>query len=122
MYLSRNPLFHYIFSFAGASFSSAFVTYVADRLGWRHSMLPIFIVCLVVSILVLSFLHSKIRKRPNATMEQEKSDSSGIVDLLFSINGVPSIALSVFFLKFARYALVMWLPMYLTKGKFPELV
>ena len=32
------------------------------------------------------------------------------------MDGVSSIALTVFYLKFTRYTLSMWLPMYLTKG------
>ena len=35
---------------------------------------------------------------------------------VLKMDGVSSIALTVFYLKFTRYTLSMWLPMYLTKG------
>jgi sugar phosphate permease len=43
--------------YAGASFSSAFIVYTADRYGWRHSMMPIFVICALVTLFVFYFLH-----------------------------------------------------------------
>jgi len=105
--------------YAGASFSSTFVVYIADRYGWRHSMTLIFVICSVVTFFVFYFVRqnsvpqaerSKINDEANTD-----SSSSSVMDVL-KIDGVSSIALAVFFLKFTRYTLSMWLPMYLTKG------
>ena len=105
--------------YAGASFSSTFVVYIADRYGWRHSMTLIFVICSMVTFFVFYFVRqnsvpqaerSKINDEANTD-----SSSSSVMDVL-KIDGVSSIALAVFFLKFTRYTLSMWLPMYLTKG------
>ena len=39
--------------YAGATFSSAFVSKMTDLYGWRHSILPIFIPCVITSLLLL---------------------------------------------------------------------
>ena len=91
--------------YAGASFSSAFITYVSDRLGWRHSMTPIFVICSVVSLFVVFIVPSETeqtKKHINASsVDSEKKNTSSIIGL-FKINGVSAIASAVFFLKFVR--------------------
>ena len=39
--------------YAGATFSSAFVSKMTDLYGWRHSIFPIFIPCVITSLLLL---------------------------------------------------------------------
>ena len=39
--------------YAGATFSAAFVSYITDLYGWRHSLVPIFLPCVIVSLIIL---------------------------------------------------------------------
>ena len=90
--------------YAGASFSSAFVTFLSDRFEWRHSMTPIFLIC-AVSIFVMFIIPSEIqqaKKQVNASSTSADSKKSSNIIELFKINGVTAIASSVFVLKFAR--------------------
>ena len=92
--------------YAGASFSSAFITYISDRYGWRHSMTPIFVLCSVVSIFVIFIVPPETQQAKKhitaSSTDPEKKNPSSICEL-FKINGVSAIASAVFFLKFARY-------------------
>ena len=58
--------------YAGATFSAAFVSYLTDLYGWRHSLLPIFVPCTIVSILVFVAM-------PNGSL---KNDSSANLQFL----------------------------------------
>ena len=102
--------------YAGASFSSALVSYISDRVGWRHSMTPILIICMVWSVFVGIFLKSgsydgTSKKEPPIGVRKEQK----MLDIL-QIDGLIQVTWAVFFLKFVRYALYMWLPMYLNQG------
>ena len=91
--------------YAGASFSSAFVTFLSDRFEWRHSMTPIFLICAAVSIFVMFIIPSEIqqaKKQVTASSTSADSKKSSNIIELFKINGVTAIASSVFVLKFAR--------------------
>ena len=52
--------------YAGATFSAAFVSYLTDLYGWRHSLLPIFVPCTIVSILVFVAM-------PNGSLKNDSS-------------------------------------------------
>lgn len=98
--------------YAGATVSTALVTYIADRHGWRWSMTPILIICALFSILVLFIL------RPGSVQPSSRkiaSQDMKSLDLL-KLPGVSQITVTVFFLKFARYSLFLWLPIYLTQA------
>jgi sugar phosphate permease len=100
--------------YAGATFSAAFVTYIADRSSWRYGLLPIFVSCLVVSLFVLVFLRLGSvgpSKRPTCTTAEQGNSYRK----LFAISGVPEVTVAAACLKFGRYALYMWLPLFLTQ-------
>ncbi len=98
--------------YAGAAFSATLVTYVADRVGWRFSMVPILIACAIVAFLILGFLDAK---RTDPTLEKKAESTLSLVQLL-RFPGVPEMTLTAFFLKLTRYAFYMWLPIFLTES------
>lgn len=98
--------------YAGATVSTAIVTYMADRHGWRWSMTPILIACLLFSIMVLFTLKSGSIQASNRRIMSNDMKSSD----LMMLPGVSQITVTVFFLKFARYSLFLWLPIYLTQS------
>ena len=102
--------------FAGATMSAWYTSYVSDRYGWKHAGIGILIACLIQSFLNLITLPDISRKNAVENISSEKfcNDQTSLIELL-KISGVKEIAISVSFLKFARYVLYMWLPMYLSQ-------
>ena len=98
--------------FAGASVSAWYVSFISDRFGWKHSSIGIFVACLIQSLLNLLALPTS--RNDHSKKCNEANRKTSLRDLL-KIEGVKEIVISVFFLKFARYVLYMWLPMYLSQ-------
>ena len=97
--------------YAGATFSSYFVTWISDSYGWRTSPIWIFVPCLLLSITCKVVL---VNKKVDNETKPEETDNHTLVQLL-RIPGVLKILVSVTCLKFARYVLYMWLPLLLSQ-------
>lgn len=98
--------------FAGAAVSAAIVSYISDRSGWRSSILPICLSGLVTAVLVHVLL--PVPKVPKVQSDQQNTVKD--ISSVWSIKAVPDITVAAFNLKFVRYALYMWLPLYLTES------
>ena len=101
--------------FAGATLSSYFVSFISDRLGWRHSTIWIFLACFLLSFICKIVLAKNRREIKTGQKEEDYlHDDYSLVQLL-KIPGVMKVLLSVTFLKFTRYVLYMWLPLLLSQ-------
>lgn len=99
--------------YAGATFSAALVSYITDHWGWRHSLLPLFVPCMIVSVLVLCLLRPGHK---NSVSKAASNDSGHSYSKLLAINGVREVIAAGVCLKFGRYALYMWLPLFMTQS------
>ena len=102
--------------FTGATVSAWYTSYISDIYGWKHSTIGIFLACLIQSFLNLITMPNVSRKITAENIKSGKilNDQLTLMELLY-IDGVKEIAISVSFLKFTRYVLYMWLPMYLSQ-------
>ena len=97
----------------GATLTAALLEYQ----GWRSVGLPPAIIAVITSLLVFSLVSSPEERGvtvPGKTVQtveiRKESDSLLAIS---SVPCVPQVAAAVFTLKFVRYSMTMWLPLYL---------
>lgn len=108
--------------YVGALAGTALAIYIQDRLGWRYVFLPAGVAGVLVGLAVLVFLQMPkdvnmeipgvIQKNPSGKTAAAAAETSSFGQL-WSIPGVPELTAGVFCLKFVRYCMYMWLPLYL---------
>ncbi len=112
--------------YVGALAGTALAIYIQDRHGWRFVFLPSGIAGIVIAVVV--FFTAKMPKEVNMEISGNlqtvganspsrsaaaTDDDSDSFSQLFHIPAVPATATAVFCLKFVRYCMYMWLPLYL---------
>jgi OPA family glycerol-3-phosphate transporter-like MFS transporter 1/2 len=112
-------------SYVGALGGTTLAIYIQDRYGWKYVFLPAGLVGLAISVIfyftikmpkelnieISGNLQTVGATSPARTSASEQSNNS--FGRLWSIPAVPATATAVFCLKFVRYCMYMWLPLYL---------
>ncbi|KNC86061.1 hypothetical protein SARC_01784 [Sphaeroforma arctica JP610] len=109
--------------YVGGVLATAFAVYLLEIGGWRNCFQLPAIVVAFVGLLNVMYLRSPSEvgvAAPNpsaATSKKIGSQTTNSISTVeaMTIPGVPASSLSFFFIKLTRYALMMWLPLYLTK-------
>ena len=109
-------------TFAGGLAGTALASYLLEYSGWRSVGLPPALLTLLASLLVSLLLYSPAErglkvpgKAPvqSETRDEEKTVESKSLLSLLRIPCVAEVSCAMFSLKFVRYCMAMWLPLYL---------
>ena len=103
--------------YAGALLGTALAIYIQDWYHWRLAFVPAGVLGILVSILV----QFQLRKPKEIGLEvpgKIEANSPNVIGNdsisdIWKITAVPEVSTAVFCLKFVRYCMYMWLPMYL---------
>ena len=110
-------------AFGGGILGTALAVYLQAAYGWRLVHLLPALLCMCFGLLVLLVLYSP--DELGVTVHEKESPaakaaSPGAAEGLtwrdvWQIPVIPEVAISLFFLKLVRYAMYMWLPMFLSQ-------
>ena len=106
--------------FIGGIGGTAVAVYLQTFYGWRGEFLiPSFIVASLGVIILLLGKEPSARNIVISSTEFKKSESESSVGLSFrevwKITLVPEVSIAMFCVKAIRYAMIMWLPLYLSR-------
>ena len=109
-------------TFAGGLAGTALASYLLEFSGWRSVGLPPALLTLLASLLVSLLLYSPAERGlkvpgkasvQSETRDEEKTVESKSLLSLLRIPCVAEVSCAMFSLKFVRYCMAMWLPLYL---------
>ena len=109
-------------AYAGGLGGTALTAALLEYYGWRSVGLPPAIIAIISGLLVASLLSSPEEQGvtvPGKTIQTVETRVEDGGDSLLAISRVPcvrQVAAAVFTLKFVRYAMTMWLPLYLLEA------
>ena len=109
-------------AYAGGLGGTALTAALLEYYGWRRVGLPPAIIAIISGFLVASLLSSPEEQGvtvPGKTIQTAETRVEDGGDSLLAISRVPcvrQVAAAVFTLKFVRYAMTMWLPLYLLEA------
>ncbi|KAF0297889.1 Glucose-6-phosphate exchanger SLC37A2 [Amphibalanus amphitrite] len=110
-------------AFGGGILGTAVAVYLQGAYGWRLVHLIPSLLCMSFGLLVLLVLYSPeelgvaVHEKDSAVTKASPPDAAQRLTWrdVWQIPVIPEVAVSLFFLKLVRYAMYMWLPMFLSQ-------